>query len=122
MVEFITIKCTGVKQPCDLSPIFMLLKFLEKTMTCKNEPIFVIRGRHKYLEILPHSICSNRRWSTRGCRRVYGVKTGWLVKKEKKLFPCAHKTENHKLAKAKQPARWGDLQKKVDYGQDRRAP
>jgi hypothetical protein len=29
---------TGVEQPCDLSPIFMLLKALEKTMTCKNKP------------------------------------------------------------------------------------
>jgi hypothetical protein len=29
---------TGVEQACDLTPIFMLLKYLEKIMTCKNEP------------------------------------------------------------------------------------
>jgi hypothetical protein len=51
-------------------------------------------------------------WSIRGCRRGYGVKN-WLAReKRKKLFPCAHKTGNRKLVKAKQPARWGELQKK----------
>jgi hypothetical protein len=29
---------TGIEQPYDLSPIFMLLKFLEKITTCKKEP------------------------------------------------------------------------------------